>query len=216
MTQDYLTKLEELLRSKLEILSEQISGKSNPDAKAPPIHALLKAALKNEWETTLLTSHWVTDEEDPDFRVSLARLAGDEAKHFEIINKRLSEMGESIATDDLNQRTPLFNYLIEQKSTFDRVVTGPFCREALAVERNRVFLDYCKSQEDSETQNIYKEIQDDEDHHHQLGRKYLEKLVTSEEDFQRASDKINEVLKVVDDIQEMLVMKKGICNIPGC
>ena len=51
------------------------------------------AALKNEWETTLLTSHWVTDEKNADFRICLARLAGDEARHFSLIENRLKELG---------------------------------------------------------------------------------------------------------------------------
>ena len=67
-----------------------------------------------------------------------------------------------------------------------------------------------------ETIELYQEIQDDEKHHHELGRRFLSDLIENESDFEKANTKISEVLQVVDDIQEMLVMKKGICNIPGC
>ena len=213
---NYLERLDDLLRKRVDELAEQIRGTHNPDAKVPPMAALLQAALKNEWETSLLTCEWVADEQDADFRIELARLAGDEAKHFQLIEKRLKDLGGAKDVEALNQRTPFYQFMIKQKSTFDRVVAGPYTREALAVTRNVVFLEHCKSVDDFETISLYDEIQNDEGFHHRIGRKYLEKLIQSEDDFQRAVDKMYETLKVVDDIQEMIVMNKGVCRIPGC
>jgi len=213
---NYIDDLDSYLRDRVDQLAEQIRGEKNPNAKVPPMPALLQAALKNEWETALLTSIWVTDEEDADLRIDLARLAGDEAKHFHLIEKRLNELGAVKNEVPLNEKSPLFQYLIKQTSTFDRVVSGPYTREALAVTRNIVFLEHCKSINDFETIQIYDEIQNDEGFHHRVGKKYLSKLVKNDEDFEKAKSKIEETLQVVDDIQEMIVMNKGICRIPGC
>lgn len=213
---DYISKLDDFLRARVDQLAEQIRGAQNPDAKVPPMPALLQTALKNEWETALLTSNWVIDEKDVDLRIEFSRLAGDEAKHFQMIEKRLKELGHEKNAADLDERTPLYHFLMKQKSTFDRVVSGPYTREALAVTRNVVFLEHCKSVDDFETIAVYDEIQNDEGFHHRIGRKYLAELIHSEEDFNRAKAKVEETLQVVDDIQEMIVMNKGICRIPGC
>ena len=213
---DYIQKLDDFLRLKVDKLAEQIRGTHNPEAKVPPMPALLNAALKNEWETALITSHWVIDEIDVDFRIELSRLAGDEAKHFQLIEKRLKELGGEKAIEPLNERTPLFHFLKKQTSTFDRVVSGPYTREALAVTRNVVFLEHCKSIDDFDTITLYDEIQNDEGFHHKIGKKYLAKLIQTDEDFDKAKAKVEETLQVVDDIQEMIVMNKGLCRIPGC
>jgi rubrerythrin len=213
---DYAGQLTEKLSARMDELAEQIKGSGNPDAKVPAMALLLKTALKNEWETTLLTSFWVTDEKDPFFRIALARLAGDEAKHFSLIEKRLKEMGVTFSEEELNERTPLFKYLLEQKSTFDRAVTGPFTREALAVARNNIFLEHCYELNDTETIKIYEQIQEDEKYHQELGKNQVAKLINSDSDLKKATEKMLEMLQIVDDIQEMVVMKKGICRIPGC
>lgn len=213
---NYLKQLDELLQQRVNELSENFKKTPEKEAKVPPMSKLLGAAMKNEWETTLLTCLWVGDEKDADLRVSLARLAGDEAKHYHAIEKRLHEMGASIDPAELDQRTPLFHFLKEQTTTQDRVICGPYTREALAVQRNQVFLDHCQNENDQKTIELYQEIQSDEAHHHELGRKHLEQWLRSEEDFNHARQKVDETLKVIDDIQEMAMLKLGVCNLPGC
>ncbi len=216
MVTSYIEKLDHLLKTKIEDLSQQIKGDKNPQAKTPPMPQMLMSALKNEWETSLLTSHWVIDESNADLRIGLARLIGDEAKHFSLIEKRLVDLGGKKNVDELNKRSPLFQYLLQQKTTFDRVITGPYARESLAVARNKIFLEYCEKIKDQETITIYETIQADEIHHHQLGRNFLSEMVRSESDFLHAQNKISEILSVVDEIQEMIVMKMGLCRLPGC
>lgn len=212
----HLQQLDEHLKQRVSLLRQQITGAANPDAVVPPMTALLSAAMKNEWETALLSSLWVTDEADPELRVDLVRLAGDEAKHYRWIEARLRALGGRPPLDGLDQRTPLYRFLADQTDTFDRVVTGPFAREALAVARNEVFLEHCEQLGDQDTVDIYLRIQADEQHHHELGRRHLAALLTSPEALERAKAKVNQVLTVIEDIQEMAVMQKGVCRIPGC
>ncbi len=211
---DYVDSLSNELNHTVIKTSERMAN--SKEGNAPQMSVLLKAALKNEWETVLVTSHWVIDEVDSDFRISLARLAGDEAKHFELIQKRLSALGEKVDQGQLNQRSPLTDYLLNQKTTLDRTITGPFCREALAVARNRVFLDYCDHVGDKATVEIYKTIQIDELHHHQLGTSYLRRLILTDADYRYAQKKMSELMAVVDDIQEILLIKRGLSYVPGC
>jgi len=211
-----VTQLAKELHEKVEQLASQISGEKQNIAP-PPIEQLLKAALKNEWETAVLTGQWVVTERDAFFCMNLARLAGDEAKHFLKIAELLTARGHAIpSSDELNQRTPLYGHLIKLETTFERVVAGPFAREALAVARNQVFLEYCKKIAANDIILAYEEIQNDEEHHHKLGRTTLEEILRNEQDLGRARVIMNDVLKVVDDIQEMMLMKKGMSCLPGC
>ena len=211
----FVRDLDTALRDRIRALAEQISG-TGTAAKVPPMPALLKAALRNEWETALLTSFWVTDEADAELRIDLARLAGDEARHFSLIQVRLAELGESISVAELDERTPLFEFLRKQTRSLDRAVTGPFAREALAVARNEVFLEHCREVGDERTIAMYETIQEDEAHHHELGRRYLEEHLTSATQLAAAKEKMLEMLALVGDIQEMIVMQRGVCRIPGC
>jgi len=76
-----------------------------------------------------------------------------------IIENRLYNKRASISSKELDERTPLFHFLMEQETTFDRALTGPFIREALAIARNEAFLEYCQSVNELETISIYDIIQ---------------------------------------------------------
>lgn len=140
----------------------QISGNKDStegtNNTPPPIPLLLKASLRNEWETTLLIGLLMKGILILEF---LWPALGDEAKHFELIKTRINFFNETISLEELNIRSPMYNVLIEQKITFDRAVTGPFAREALDLAKNKLFLDYCQKIEDTETITIYKIIHDE-------------------------------------------------------
>lgn len=54
---------------------------------------LLKIALKNEIEASELAAHWIATTPELDVKLALARQAGDEAKHYRLIEERLRELG---------------------------------------------------------------------------------------------------------------------------
>src|SRR5262249_56009457 len=75
---------------------------------------------------------------------------------------------------------PLFNYLESLKTTVERVAAGQFTREAIAVVKNRQFIEFCERAGDRETAALYRDvIEPDERYHHQLGRELLLRLATS-------------------------------------
>ena len=195
--------------SKLDKLSGQESNEGGPE-----ITTLLKVAMKNERETSLLSCQWALNEKDPNFAMDLARLAGDEAKHYQLLADELERRNQSFAADD--NFSPLYRFLEGQKDTFDRIITGPFAREYLATKRNRLFLEYCSKLGEDAVVKIYDTIQKDETHHFELGQSMVQKMLTKEEQLTRAQKLIDDFLAVVDDIQEILMLKKGLSYLPGC
>src|SRR5439155_20991655 len=116
-------------------------------------------------------------------KLALARQAGDEAKHYRLIEKRLAELGVDTKTHDplAHGKSPLLVWLLGLEGTVARVAAGQFTREALALVRNAEFIRFCRAKGDEETARLYEEIiQPDEQHHHELGRRLLLDLATSE------------------------------------
>ena len=71
-----------------------------PDATLTPevkgalnVPNLLKVALRNEAEATVIAARWLASSDDIKLVLALARQAADEAKHYELIAKRLAVLG---------------------------------------------------------------------------------------------------------------------------
>ena len=77
---------------------------------------------------------------------------------------------------------PLFKYLDSLETTVERVAAGQFTREAMAVVKNRQFIEFCDRAGDRLTATLYRDvIEPDERFHHELGRTLLLKLATTPE-----------------------------------
>ena len=108
---------------------------------------LLKVALKNEIEATESAARWLATTAEIDVKLALARQVGDEAKHYRLIADRLQEMGfDARGFDPLAKGYgPLFQYLDGLRTTVERVAAGQFTREAIAVVKNRQFIEFCEA-----------------------------------------------------------------------
>jgi 1,2-phenylacetyl-CoA epoxidase catalytic subunit len=178
---------------------------------------LLLLALKNEIEATECAAGWIATTPELDVRLSLARQAGDEAKHFGLIQKRLGELGVDTSRFDPAPRSPLLQYLASLETTVERVAAGQFTREALALVRNDEFIRFCKSRGDAATAALYEEIiQPDERHHHALGRRLLERLADTEAAQALARAASSRTLELAEELQEIARMKHGLSRAPGC
>jgi 1,2-phenylacetyl-CoA epoxidase catalytic subunit len=194
------------------------SSAGEPDASLT-VSRLLMLALKNELEATECAAAWIFDTPEVDVKLALARQAGDEAKHYRLIQKRLAEMGtDTTAHDPLAQgRSKLCEFLLSLKGTVARVAAGQFTREALAVVRNAEFVRFCRAKGDEPTALLYEHIiEPDEKHHHELGRTLLLKLAVTEDAQTAARDASAKVLSIADELQELARMKMGISRAPGC
>jgi len=189
-----------------------------PDASLT-VARLLMLALKNEIEATECAAAWIGDTPEISVKLALARQAGDEAKHYRLIQKRLAELGTATDAHDplANGRSKLCEYLLGLKGTVARVAAGQFTREALAVVRNAEFAKFCRAQGDEATARLYEEtIQPDETHHHELGRTLLLALATTDEAQAAAHASSAKVLEIADELQELARLKMGISRAPGC
>jgi uncharacterized ferritin-like protein (DUF455 family) len=183
------------------------------------VSKLLMLALKNELEATECAAAWLPTTPEVNVKLALARQAGDEAKHYRMIQKRLAELGVDTASHDplAAGRSPLLTWLLSLEGTVARVAAGQFTREALAVVRNAEFVKYCRVTGDEATARMYDEtIQPDEKHHHELGRRLLLELATTDAAQAAAREASRKVLSLAEELQEIARLKAGITRAPGC
>jgi bacterioferritin (cytochrome b1) len=180
---------------------------------------LLKVALKNELEATEIAARWLVTTAELDVKLALARQVGDEAKHYRLVADRLVEMGfDARAFDPLAKGYgPLFQYLDGLRSTVERIAAGQFTREAIAVVKNRQFIEFCEAAGDEATARLYREtIEPDERHHHELGRRLLLRYATTPESQAAAQRAAAQTLDLAEELQALALRTAGIHHAPGC
>jgi hypothetical protein len=213
----FVAELDAENRSALDRIAASASApEPGPDLT---VQKLLLLALKNELEATECAAAWIPSTNEVSVKLALARQAGDEAKHYKMIQARLAELGvDTSAVDPLaTGRSPLLTWLLRLEGTVERVAAGQFTREALALVRNGEFIRFCRSQGDEDTARLYEEtIQPDEQHHHELGRKLLLELAVTDEAQTAAREASRRVLSMAEELQEIARLKSGISRAPGC
>jgi len=180
---------------------------------------LLKVALKNEVEATEIAARWLVRTDDVDVKLAFARQAGDEAKHYRLIADRLRELGfDANGFDPLAKGYgPLFQYLDSLETTVERVAAGQFTREAIAVVKNRQFIEFCERAGDDATAALYRQtIEPDERFHHELGRRLLLRFATSPESQEAARRAAARTLSLAEELQTAALRTAGIHHAPGC
>jgi uncharacterized ferritin-like protein (DUF455 family) len=215
---EFVQQMEQILETTLAGLDnlELVESESKGNVEVIP---LLKIALKNEIEASQLAALWIITTPEIDVKLGYARQAGDEAKHYRLIEKRLAEMGVDLAGFDPLQTglSPMYNALAEIPDTVSRLAAGQFTREKIALKRNIQFIKFCESRGDFETAKLYSEtIQPDENYHHLLGKTMLEKYAVTEEDQTRARQAVKKTLEIAEELRGIAANKLGVCQIPGC
>jgi uncharacterized ferritin-like protein (DUF455 family) len=180
---------------------------------------LLKVALRNEIEATEIAARWLTTTAEVDVKMAFARQVGDEAKHYRMIADRLRDLGfDARAFDPLAKGYgPLFTYLDTLAATVERVAAGQFTREAIAVVKNRQFIEFCERAGDRVTATLYRDvIEPDERFHHELGRGLLLRYATTAEGQDRARRAAAHTLELAEELQAAALRTAGIHHAPGC
>ncbi len=180
---------------------------------------LLKVALRNEIEATEIAARWQVTTDDVDVKMAFARQAGDEAKHYRMIVDRLRELGFDAAGFNPVAKGygPLFQYLDTLKTTVERVAAGQFTREAIAVVKNRQFIEFCDRAGDKVTATLYRDvIEPDEHFHHLLGRSLLLRFATTPDDQEAARRAAARTMSLAEEIQLAALKTAGIHHAPGC
>ena len=191
-----------------------------PEVKGPlNVPNLLKVALRNEAEATVIAARWLATSDDIKLVLALARQAADEAKHYELIAKRLAVLGfDADGFDPLaGGFGPLSAYLQTLSTSVERAAAGQFTREAIAIVKNRQFIEFCERVGDKETAALYRDIiEPDERHHHELGRRTLLRLATTPEAQATAQRAARRTLELADEPQKKALASAGIHHAPGC
>jgi uncharacterized ferritin-like protein (DUF455 family) len=210
----------------LDAANQTVLARLAPDATLRPevegalnVTNLLKVALKNEIEATEIAARWLVRTDDVQVKMAFARQAGDEAKHYRMIADRLRELGfDARAFDPLGKGYgPLFQYLDTLGTTVERVAAGQFTREAIAVVKNRQFIEFCERAGDRATATLYKDvIEPDERFHHELGRTLLLRLATTPDAQEAARRAAARTLTLAEELQTAALKTAGIHHAPGC
>ncbi len=213
--------VDELLRENRELLArltpaETLVAEAGNDL-APK--KLLRFALKNEIEATEIAALWIPSAGSTRLKLALARQAGDEARHYRLIEERLGELGDNLAGFDplAAGPSPLFQYLCGLKTDVERVAAGQFTREAIALVKNAQFIELCEKAGDDKTARLYREvIQPDERFHHELGARFLAELAIDGGSQALARAARLRTLELAEELQSLAYQRQKIHHAPGC
>ncbi len=216
---------EEFVRA-LDADNQALLARLAPDATLAPevdgdltVVNLLKVALKNEVEATEIAARWLVTTDDVDVKLAFARQVGDEAKHYRLIAERLGTLGFDVRSFNPLAKGygPLFRYLDTLDSTVARVAAGQFTREAIAIVKNRQFIEFCDRAGDRDTARLYRDvIEPDERYHHELGRRLLLVLAGTPEVQAVARTAARRTLELAEELQRTALATSGVHHAPGC
>jgi uncharacterized ferritin-like protein (DUF455 family) len=211
--------VQELDAVKAERLSPIVgAGQTSLLGGAPAdVKRMLQVALANEISVSELAATWMPSTAEVDMKLALARQAGDEARHFELVADRLVALGFELARFRPPGPNPLFDYLRSLSTTVEHVAAGLFTLESIAYAVNENFMAFCERRGDAETVRIYREyIQPDERAHQQIGRRLLVKYATELASQQRAKEVVTRVIEIATATRTQAAERMGTACLPGC
>ena len=216
--QTFVDQLQAHVAEKLASLDLLKDDHSGPSDRSEVVRRL-KVALKNELEAAELAAYWIPSTPEVDVKLALARQAGDEARHYHLIEKHLETMGVSL--DGFNPTAegygPMYTLLRGFGSTIERVAGAHFTREALALKKNEQFMEFCERAGEAGTAELYrKHIQPDEGWHVDIGHRFLNRYVTSSEDQEKARHAVDAVLELAVKVQRKQFEEMKLSHAPGC
>lgn len=215
-SKDFVAGLMEEMEQIFARLGDTDTLESESDGQVDVV-TLLRLALKSELEASELAGLWMPTTPEVDAKMCLAQQCGDEMKHYGMISQRLTELGEDLTEFDplADGHSPLYQYLRGLRTTVERIAAGPFASEAIATVRNAQFVKFCREVGDEETARLYDEtIQPEELHHHEFGRRVLEKYAITPELQELAAAAVRNTMAIADELRNLAARTTGIHNIP--
>lgn len=214
----FVDELQRDVASKLASLDLLKDDDSGPSDRSEVIRRL-KVALKNELEAAELAASWIPTTPEVDVKLALARQAGDEARHYHLIEKHLEEMGADLSgfNPTAEGYGPMYSLLRGFESTVERVAGAHFTREALALKKNEQFIEFCVRAGAVETADLYrKHIQPDENWHVDIGHRFLARYAASPEQQAKARRAVEAVLDLAVKVQRKQFQELKLSHAPGC
>jgi hypothetical protein len=180
--------------------------------------ALLKMALKNEIEAAEIAAEWVATTPELDAKVALARHAGDEARHYQLVEEHVLAMGIPLdGFRPLDPPSPVLTYLRTLTTTAERVAAALVAREAMGGRRNAQFLAFLEGAGQRDLAVLYRDvINPDEDHHHLAGCELLARLASTPATQEAARRAARGLLETGNRVRAAALAQTGAPVIPGC
>ena len=210
--------------AKLKTENESILAKideaplSSGVPKGEVVAILIKMALKNEIEAAEIAAEWVSTTPELNAKLALARHAGDEARHYQLIEGKARAIGVALeGFRPLDAPSPVLNYLRTLTTTAERIAAALVAREAMGGRRNVQFVAFLNRAGLRELAALYREvINPDEDRHHVSGCTLLADLATTPETQQAARRAAWGLLETGDRVRSSALQNTGAPVIPGC
>ncbi len=180
--------------------------------------ALLKMALKNEIEAAEIAAEWVAATPELEAKMALARHAGDEARHYQLLAEKVRTLGVSLeGFNPLVPPSPVLAYLRTLQTTVERIAAALVAREAMGGRRNAQFLNFLKAMGQKEIAQLYLDvINPDEERHHQAGCAVLAALAVTPEAQEKARRAALRLLEIGDQVRTAAMENTGAPVVPGC
>jgi bacterioferritin (cytochrome b1) len=213
---EFVARLQQEMRELFSQLGETETLESESGGRVE-VETLLELALQSELEASEIAALWMPTTAELDAKQLLARQCGDEMKHYDLIARRLAELGRDPAMLDPLEGgySALYHYLRPLRSTVERVAAGPFAGEAVAEVRNAQFIAFCKRVGDVETARLYEQvIQPEEVEHHQMAAVVLAGHCTTPELQERAAAAARNTLAIADELRTLARKTTGLTHIP--
>lgn len=211
----------EQLKSENERLLSKLDAAPSPGGPGgamAALVALLKMALKNEMEAAVIAAAWVATTPELDARLALARHAGDEARHYQLLAEKVRALGVSLdGFDPLEPPSPVLVYLRTLHTTVERIAAALVAREAMGGRRNAQFLKFLEAAGQKGIAQLYREvINPDEERHHRVGCEILSALAVAPPAQELARQAARRLLEIGDQARSAAMEKTGAPVVPGC
>lgn len=213
---DFVARLQAEMHDLFGQLGETDTLESESQGRVDVV-TLLKLALQSEMEASEIAALWMPSTPELDAKQVLAHQVGDEMKHYDLIARRLAELGEDLAGFDpvAGGYSPLYHYLRPLRSTVERIAAGPFAGEAIAEVRNAQFIAFCRSVGDEATARLYEEtIQPEEVHHHEIAAAFLARHCVTPALQETAAAAARTTLAIADELKTLAKKRSGLINVP--
>jgi len=204
--------------AKLDTAPVMARHSGTPGRAADALAGVLKMALKNEMEAAEIASEWVATTPELEAKLALARHAGDEARHYQLLGEKAVALGISLENfDPLNPASPLLIYLRTLETSVERIAAALVAREAMGARRNAQFLRFLEAIGQKELGQLYRDIiNPDEERHHLAGCRVLARLAVTVEEQKAARRAARRVLEIGDQVRSAALAQTGAPVIPGC
>jgi 1,2-phenylacetyl-CoA epoxidase catalytic subunit len=180
---------------------------------------LLRGALRTELEASEIAARWVPSTIDLEAKIAFAQQSGDEARHYQMIARRLEQLGDGLEDFDpiSSGYGKLFDYMDGLTTTVERIAAAQFTREAIGYKSNELFMELCETTGDVQTAELYRNfIQPDEMRHHEWGKELLARLAESEPEQELAKQAVLKTLELAEDLRSLAAGKLLVETLPGC